>query len=294
MLLITGATGNLGKTTIDFLLNKIAPNQIAALVRDIDKAKDLIAAGVETRTGDYYEPTSLVSALKDINTLLLISTNATENRLEQHRHVIDAAKINKVKHIVYTSMLKASENSIFEPAVDHFYTEEYIKETGIPYTILRNSFYAEIIPLLMGDALQTGNWYYPAANTKVNFVSRKDIAEALSIVLISPATFANQTYEIASGTSYSFAEIAGMASIIKGRTVTYMPIPLQAMKEGMKQAGLPEPLISLIASGAEAIAAGEVDITDNSLEVLLKRKPTDLKACLPELLTEVNEHLPGN
>jgi NAD(P)H dehydrogenase (quinone) len=218
----------------------------------------------------------------------LISTNATENRLEQHRHVIDAAKNNDVKHIVYTSMLKASEKSIFDSAVDHFHTEEYIKKTGIPYTMLRNSFYGEIIPLLMGEALQTGNWYYPAANARVNFVSRKDIAEALSTVLISPEAFVNQTYEIASGSSYGFAEIADLASTIKGSTITYTAIPSQAMKEGMKQASLPEPLISLIISGAEAIAAGEVDIVDHSLAVLLKRKPADLKTYLPKLLTTVN------
>jgi NAD(P)H dehydrogenase (quinone) len=283
-ILITGATGNLGSAAIDFLSEKTDVANISALVRNLDKAEHLKVKGIRLRTGDYENPVSLIHSFDGIDVLLLISTSATENRFEQHRNVIDAAKKSGVKHIVYTSILKASADSTFEPGIDHYQTERYLDEHHINYTIFRNAFYTEIVPMLMGDALQSGKWYYPAGEAKINFVSRIDIAEALANVLADPAGHVNKVYEIASDESYTFSEIAAMASEAMGKEMVYISIPLEAMKGGMRQSGMPEPLISLIASGADAIAKGELDITDHRLESILQRKPARLQDSLLKLL----------
>ena len=289
MVLVTGANGHLGKATIDFLLKKnLAPDKIIALVRDSRKAGDLIDKGVIIRIGDYFDYSSLVTAFEGVDVLMLISSASMQNRTQQHINVIEAAKQKGVKHIVYTSMLKVTDKSKFIPAIDHYETEEYLKTADIPFTILRNTFYAELLPIFFGDALHNGNWYYAADNAKANFAARTDMAEALANVLLNPSKHINRTYEITSGNAYSFSEIAGIVSKSSGKQFSYTSIPVEALKTGMKQAGVPETEIPVIASVAEAISAGELNVTDISLENLLGRKPVDLKEYLPQLLNNIN------
>lgn len=286
MILLTGATGHLGRITLKHLQSKNIAAGIAVMARDAS----LKLNGIDVRTGDYNDFTSLLHSFKGVDTLLLISTNATEHRLQQHANALRAAQENRVRHIVYTSMLKASASSTFEAAVDHYHTEELLKQTGIPYTIFRNAYYGDIIPMLIGDALQSGTWYYPADDAKVNFVARKDIAEALANVLVNPTMHENRTYEIASYTAYTFSEIAGFISSITGKPIVYKPISLETMRQGMQQSGMPPALINLIISGAGAILKGEAAIADDSLEMLLHRRPLDVKDYLGELLAGTTLH----
>src|SRR5882757_507505 len=132
MILITGATGHLGKATVDFLLEKTSAAQLAVMVRDSAKAAAFASKGIGTRQGDYSDYASLEKAFDGVDTLLLISSASMDNRFEQHSNAIKAAVKNNVKYIVYTSMLRASPASKFLPAVDHYQTEVYLKGTGIP------------------------------------------------------------------------------------------------------------------------------------------------------------------
>lgn len=284
MILITGANGRLGTATIDFLLKKNTPaSNITALVRDEAKGAALAAKGIALRTGDYFDAGSLAAAFAGIDTLVFVS-GSIENRLTQHQNVVNAAKAAGVKHIIYTSVLKAADNLKFFPGIDHFHTEAMLKKSGISYTVFRNTYYVEVLPMLLGGAMESGQWYYAAGDAKVNFASRLDMAEAIANVTINLSQHANKIYEITSGQSYSFPEIATVLSKVAGKTVSYIPIPLDALKEGMKQAGVPELHIPMYASIAEGIAAGEMDATDSSLEKLLQRKPADLKEYLPKVL----------
>lgn len=276
MILVTAATGHLGKGVIDFLLKTVPAHQIAALVRDLAKAEELTAKGIAIRKGDYFDATSLVKAFKGIDTLLLISSGSMEDRVGQHVNAINAAKEAGVKHLIYTSALKTSFQTKFIPGVDHIRTEEYLKSSGISYTIFRNTFYAEVVPMLVGNALETGQWFYPAGEAKANFVLRADIAEALANVLMAPEKHLNQTYEITSGKSYSFAELAEQLSDVTGKTITYTAISTESFKAGLVQAGVPEAFIPMIVSISEALKDGEMDVTDAALEQLLGRKPTAL------------------
>jgi NAD(P)H dehydrogenase (quinone) len=284
MILITCATGNLGNQTIDFLLKKMPATSITALVRNIANGEELKGRNVALRISDYSDYASLVQAFKGIDTLLFISSGTLENRVAQHKNVVDAAKENQVKHIVYTSAIQASDKMKFTAGIDHYHTEKYLKASGISYTILRNTFYTEVFPMLLGDALTTGEWYYAAGDAKVNFASRTDIAEALANVLAQPPEHTNKTYEITSGKSYSFSELAGILSTVVGKPVRYTMISAEEFNKGLKKAGVPEPYIPMTLSIAEAIAANEIDLVDPALENLLQRKPQDLKDVLPTVL----------
>ena len=284
MILITAATGHLGNATIDFLLKKTPASQIAALVRDEQKAAGLSAKGIALRKGDYFDAQSLQKAFQGIDTLVFISSGDLQNRVQQHENVVNAAKAAGVKHIIYTSVLKATATLKFTEGIDHWHTEAMLKQSGITYTVLRHTFYAEVLPLFFGGALQSGQWYYAAGDAKVNFASRADMAEAIANVAAKPAPHANKIYEITSGRSYTFQEIAGIVSQATGKQVAYIPIPVDALKEGMKQAGVPESHIPMLTNIANSISAGELDAVYDSLEKLLQRKPVDLKDYLPKLL----------
>jgi Predicted nucleoside-diphosphate-sugar epimerases len=286
MILITTASGHLGSAIIDFLLQKNTPaSAIAGLARQPEKVKQ---KNIVIRKGDYLDYASLQNAFQGVDTLIFISSGSLPKRIEQHQNVVNAAKAAGVQHIIYTSVVKPSPNMKFIPGRDHFHTEEAIKKSGIAYTFMRNTFYADLLPAFVGGALQTGDWYYAAGDAKANFATRSDMAEAIANVALHTDEHRNAVYEITSNKAYTFHEIAQALNKATGKTVKYVPIPLSAMKDGMKQAGLPDADIALYTSVAESINEGELDITDKSLERLLQRKPVDLIDYLPALFNDSN------
>jgi len=286
MILITGATGHLGKAVLDFLIKRNNLSGVAAMVRDTTKAVQLQEKGIVLRVGDYNNYESLLNTFEGVQTLLFISSSSplSSERREHHINVVNAAKECGVKHIIYTSVLNASDTAKFLPAIEHAHTEQFIQRSGFKYTIFRNTMYAEVILQLMGNALETGAWYYAAGEAKNNFTARSEIAEALANVLQRPAEHENKVYEITSGKSYSCTEISYMISELTGRELTFVTIPVESLKEGLKSASLPEPIIQLLVSGAEAINAGEFNNPQTSLEQILGRKPIDLKDHLKTLI----------
>ena len=176
---ITGATGQLGRIVVNKLKEKVSANSIIALVRSISKAENL---GVSTREADYEKPETLESALKNIDTLLLISSSEVGKRATQHQNVIDAAKKNGVKWIVYTSLLHADKSTI-SLAGEHLATEAALKQSGIPFTILRNGWYTENYGGTIPGAIAGGALLGSAGDGKISAASRKDYAEAAVTVL---------------------------------------------------------------------------------------------------------------
>lgn len=277
MILITGASGHLGGATIEFLLKKNPNAKIKALVRSEEKGKDLKAKGVEIATGDYLNYDSLVNAMKDVDTMLLVSSSTMGDRYSQHANAIKAAKENGVKHIVYTSVLKANPSSKFSAGIDHYKTEEDLIKSGMSYTIMRNTYYADFLPNIIGNAVESGTIYYSAGNAKVNFALRSEMAEANAVVLANPTAHQNKIYEITSASKYTFDEIADILSEITGKQIKYVDIPVEVLKENIIKFGMPKEVADLMGSIAESMKAGEFDFIDPTLEKLIGRKPTDLK-----------------
>lgn len=267
MIAITGANGNLGKATIQLLLKRTAPGNIIAVVRDPATVPEFKAAGVLVRRADYDDLDTLNEALKGVEKLLQVSTTSMgEDGIRQETNVVRAAIEQGIQHIVYTGSIKPSPTANFYATHQSLATERAILTSGMHYTFLRNSLYMEIIPLFMGNALTSREWYYPAGNGKVSFVSRQDIAEALANVLTEKG-HENKTYEISGSHAYTFAETAKFLNIM------YSDVPNVYLEKGMAAAQLPEELISCMVSMVDGIKANEFAHVEKDLEILLRRKP---------------------
>lgn len=271
MIAITGATGNLGKTTISFLLKRTAPANIVAVVRDAAKAQDLADAGVQVRVADYNDPASLRKAFENADKVLQISTASYgEPAMREESNVVQAAKDQGVKHIVYTSTLKPGDDVHFLAARTCNNTERAIKASGMDYTIFRNSMYFETIPLFIGSAMEDGQVYYPGGTGKVSFVFRPDIAEALANVLTSEG-HGNNVYNITGSEACSFGDIADLLRTEKSMDAAYFDIPADAYRAELVKFEMPVSEIDFYMSMAHSIKAEEFSQTDDMLERLLQR-----------------------
>lgn len=288
MILITGATGHLGKTTIDFLLKKGEPAQnIVAFVRDENKASDLKEKGVTIKTGNYDDYDSMVNAFNKIEKLLLISGTDIGARLAQHKKVIDATNECGVKHIIYTSYVRNehSENpdsALASVAATHIETDKYIKASGLPYTLMLNTLYADLLIQLLGNQIPETGILFPSGNGKVPYTTRADMAEANSIILMGSSEHLNKEYAITTGYSCSMHDIAQMLTDLSGKPVPFHPDET-AYKEYLRKTGVPEMIANYFVGFARAIKSNEFDTNRSDLKKLLGREPTSLKAFLKSI-----------
>lgn len=284
MILVTGATGQFGSKAIDHLLDKgVNASEIAALVRDAAKAQSLKDKGIELRVGDYTEYDSLVKAFQGVDKLLLVSSNdrgTVENRTAHHISVIKAAKDAKVKQIVYTSFVrkpKFKESAIAAFQNSHVQSEQFLKDSGIDYTILQNGIYLEMIPIFAGGKVaETGIIMFPAQDGKASWVLREELAEATAYVLTTKG-HENKIYPLTNTESVSFEEIAKELSGTLGKEIQYQSPSVDEFESTLKQFGVPDLYIGMFTMWALAQAQGALDLDDATLASFLGRKPTTVK-----------------
>ena len=279
---ITGATGQLGRIVVQKLKEKTAAGNIVALVRVPQKAADL---GVEAREFDYNKPVNLVSALKGIDSLLLISGNEVGQRLAQHSNVIEAAKKAGVKWIVYTSLLHADKSSL-SLAREHVATEKLLKESGIPFTLLRNGWYTENYTGSIQGALAGGAFLGSAGNGKISSAARADYAEAAAVVLTGDG-HQGKVYELAGDEFYTLADLAAEVSRQRGKNIPYKNLSETEYANTLKSFGIPEGLALAIAGWD--IAASKNDLFDDAhgLSKLIGRPTTPLAQTVKEALKDI-------
>ena len=280
--LITGATGGLGRAVATFLKNKTAAKDIAVLVRDTEgeKAQQFRAQGFDVRRGDYNDPSSLTAAFQGIEVLYFVSGSDIHARLPQHENVVNAAKASGVKHILYTSTVRKDESSsapLHLVVNAHAQTEQWIQESGLPYTLLRHNLYAEVIPMFVGakeQLLQSKTVYLPAGNGKTAFVSREDFAEAEANILANPQPHVNKTYEFNGSETLTFAQVAEILSGITGEKIAYTSPDVKEFEQALAGHGVPALIVGVVSSFAQGMANGEFDHKTNDLEKILGRKTT--------------------
>ena len=253
MYAITGASGQLGRLTIQQLLKSVPSNEIVAAVRNPEAASDLAALGIQVRQADYDRPETLATAFTGVSKLLLISSNLTYGRVRHHQVVIDAAKAAGVGLVAYTSMLHA-DHSGAKLAKEHLETEIALAASGIPTTALRNGWYSENYLMALPHALASGAIYGAAANGKISLAARTDYAEAAAAALTTGD--APRVYELAGDTAWTLSELAAEISRQARKTIAYVNLPETDYEAALVSAGLPSDLADLLAD-ADANAAKE-------------------------------------
>ncbi|MDJ1501743.1 SDR family oxidoreductase [Xanthocytophaga agilis] len=283
MILVTGATGHLGGSIVKHLLTKISADQIVVLVRDENKAADLKAAGVHIRIGDYHDSASLTDAFVNIEKTVLVSSNDFNDRLGQHKNVINAAKLAGVRHFVYTGVsIKDIHTSVLRDfMIDHFQTEEYVKDSGMKYTFMRHNLYAEMIPFYIGHQVLEKGVVFPAGEGRIPFALRDEMGEANANVLTTEG-HEDRIYSIASEVDYSFQDIADILSELSGKRITYTNPDNTRFTESLKAAGLPNHIVQIAIGFSTAMRNGDFDVPGTDLKNLLGRKPAGLKEYLQQ------------
>ncbi len=274
MIVVTGATGHLGRLVIAMLLKKRPASEIVAVVRNRDKAGDMASWGVQMRVADYNQPEAWDAALKGADKVLLISSSEVGQRVRQHRSVIDAAKRQGVKLFSYTSILHA-DTSPLKLAYEHKETEAMIRAAGIPYAFLRNSWYTENYTVGIPDVLARGAVYGCAGNGRIASAARADYAEAAANVLTAEDQ-AGRIYELAGDTAYTLAELAAEISRQSGRSIVYVNLAEAEYRSVLEKAGLPDAIAALYADSDTGISKGALFDGSRQLSRLINRPTTSL------------------
>ena len=272
---VTGATGHLGRLVIQGLLERQPANDIIAIVRNEAKAADLAEAGVQVRVADYDDPASLQKALAGVEKLLLISSSEVGRRFPQHKNVIDAAKSAGVKHLVYTSAPKATTSALLL-APEHKATEEYLADSGLTCTVLRNGWYTENYVQTIEAAKQSGKVVAAAGEGRVASAARADYAAGAVSVLMGQG-HEGKVYECSGDYAWDYRELANAIADIIGRPVVYQPVDASTMIEILKGAGLDEGTAGFLATLDENTAAGLLSVCTGELSSLIGRPTTPLK-----------------
>ncbi|NYI04291.1 SDR family oxidoreductase [Allostreptomyces psammosilenae] len=274
MIVITGATGQLGRLVIDGLLEKVPAERVAAVVRDRDRAADLAARGVQLRIADYDRPETLRDAFRAGEKVLLISGTEAGRRVPQHTAVVDAARRAGVALLAYTSVLGGPEAD-FLLADDHRETERVILGSGLPHVLLRNGWYHENYTGQLATALEHGAVLGSAGEGRIASASRADFAAA-AVAVLTGEGHENRAYELSGDVAWSLAEYAAEVTRLSGREVVYRELPPAAYQEVLVGAGVPEPMAAILVDVDAAIARGRLAGTSGDLRRLIGRPTTPL------------------
>jgi NAD(P)H dehydrogenase (quinone) len=273
-IVVTGATGHLGRLIVESLLNRGVPAaEIVAVGRNVEKIADL---GVTVRRADYDDAESLKKAFAGARTLMFVSASEPGRRVSQHRNVIAAAQDAGIGLVVYTSAPKADDTTL-GLAAEHRATEVALAESGLPWVVLRNGWYVENYTSQIPGYLEHGI-AGAAGDGRIAAATRADLAEAAAVVLTT-AGHAGKVYALG-GEPFTMSELAALLSRETGRTVTYTDLPEQEYAKVLAGAGLPEVYANLLADSDRAASEGALDIPRTDLEALLGRPVTPLAAAV--------------
>jgi NAD(P)H dehydrogenase (quinone) len=271
---ITGATGHLGRLVVEALLRRGVPaQQIVATGRDVSRIKDLADRGVHVRAVDYNDADTLREAFTGADKVLLVSGSEVGRRVAQHENAIDAAKAAGVGLLAYTSIANADRTGM-QLAADHQTTEKILADAGVPYTLLRNSWYLENYTDQLATYLAHGTVLGSAGEGRVSAATRADYAEAAAAVLATDG-HAGKTYELG-GEAFTMTELAQVITEVTGRAVTYRDLPTAEYAQVLVRAGVPEPVADVLADSDLGVARGDLLVPTEDLTRLLGRPATSM------------------
>lgn len=274
MIAITGVSGLLGRLVVEDLLKSVAAKEIVAIVRNPAKVSSLAERGVQVHTADYNDKEAMGKALAGVEKLLLISSSEVGLRAAQHRNVIEAAKEAGVQLIAYTSLLHA-DTSPLGLAAEHIATENMLKDSGVPFVLLRNGWYTENYTGSVSSALEHGAFIGSVGAGKVSSATRADYAAAAAKVL----TLDNQggkIYELAGDKGWTQDELAAEVSLQSGKSVVYKDMPEADFEAALLSVGLPAGLAAMLADSSTGASKGGLFDDSHQLSKLIGRPTTSL------------------
>lgn len=274
MIIVTGATGKLGRHVIEGLLAKVPASQIVAAVRDPAKAADFAARGVQVRRADYSKPETLDAAFAGAEKVLLISGSEVGQRVAQHQAVVNAAKKAGAKLIAYTSILRAN-SSRMALAAEHKASEELIRASGVPFVFLRNGWYFENYTENLAPALAHGALLGSTDGGRIAAATRADYAAA-AVAVLTGSGHENKVYELAGDTPFTMAELAAEVSRQAGKPIVYKDLPAQQYQGILVGAGVPAGFAEILADSDVGASRGDLNDTTGDLRRLIGRPTTSV------------------
>lgn len=272
-LIVTGATGQLGRLTVETLLEHGVPaGDVVATGRRLDQLKHLGDRGVQVRAADYSDPASLRTAFQGADRVLLVSGSEPGARVEQHRNVIEAAREAGAALVAYSSIVNA-DTATLRLAEDHRATEALLRASGLPFTFLRNSMYLENYTAQLAVFLEHGTVVGSAGDGRVSAATRADYAAAAAAVLTGDG-HQGRVYELGGDEPFTLAQLAAEITAQAGTPVSYTDLPEAGHAEALAAAGLPQVVADLLADADQGLRRGELRTDSGDLARLIGRRTT--------------------
>lgn len=280
MIVVTGSTGRVGGLVVRRLQNQRHPMRL--LVRDPDRAPRI--DGVEVEIADYGNPDALAKGLRKGDRVFMVSLwIGGDVRLELHRSFIDAAAKADVAHVVYLSFVNAGKTAIFSHAQEHGATEEMLRASGVPWTAIRNSMYADDIP---GWFDPDGVAREPGDAARMSFSYRPELADVIAVALTGTG-HEGKVYNITTPESVSMQELSQIATEVTGDRYSYAPISDAEWIERWKAQGRPDWALEAGQTSYEALRAGEFDIVSDHYEKVAGQKPKTIAQIIAAVADEM-------
>jgi len=281
MILVTGASGNVGKTVLQEVAKSGAKHR--AMYRSAAEAAKA-PAGTETVIADFAKPETLSDALHGVESVYLVCSPIPE-LVQLESNMIDACVAAGVKHVVQNSALGAGGYDKSFPSW-HRKVEDKLRGTRLTWTILRpNSFHQNVVAFFAPTIRTQGVFYNSMRDAKNSFLDVKDIAVVAARSLAGGA-HAGKIYDLNGPEAIDYTELARKISKVAGREVKYVDIPMDAQRKALLEQGMPEWLVSALLDLQQYYLSGKGGETDGLLQKLLGRAPITMVEFLKENAAE--------
>ncbi len=287
MIIITGANGKLGRAVVEQLLELVPAAEIGVSVQNPEKARDLEQRRVRVRRGEFEDAASLAHAFEGASQVLIVSAPRIGELAERlNRTAIDTAKAAGAQRILYTSHMGSNPASHFPPMRTHASTEEALRESGVPFTALRNGYYAASGVTFLGNALQTGELVVPE-DGPVCWTAHADLARVAAITL-TRGGLDGITPPLTGSEMLDLAGIAAIASEVTGRPIRRIVVSDDEFRSRLLAQGTPEPVIDIQLGFYAASRQGEFARVDPTLARLTGRPPMPMRDVLQAAISPVH------
>ena len=294
-IIVTGASGQFGNAAAKMLLERVPAEDLVLLSRTPEKLAEFAEAGAHVRHADFDDPASLLPAMEGGERMLLISTVRVGSRVEQHTAAVEAAVAKGVRHVVYTSLLGVrTPNNPSVEGYDHIATERMIEASGLAWTHLRDSLYAEAVGTAMAiTALQAGHKPENAGDGRVPIVSRDDCV-ATAVGVLTQEGHDNKAYDVTGPELWTLPDAMALVSRMAGKPIEIERVDDEGMFAYFDSLGVPRKASDVLPDGpipwasegmvtfGQSIREGFMDIESSDVERIAGRPPRTLRSVLEQ------------